>query len=256
MASGSQFFGPGGPLGFAHRGGAAEAPENSWGAFERAESMGFRYMETDVRVTADAVPVAIHDPDLERVTGSSGRVKSMTWAQLKARPLADGKEVPRLDDLLAAWPHLRWNIDVKERAAIGPVVQAINRTRGHERVLVASFAGRRAARVREVLGPGLATGAGRWTVAALLATKVAPFLHVHPLAAAAQVPMARKGIRIVDARFVRACHRAGVAVHVWTIDEPAAMAHLLDLGVDGIMTDRPSVLKQVFQQRGVWPTGA
>jgi glycerophosphoryl diester phosphodiesterase len=256
VVPGSNFFDNDGPLAFAHRGGAAEAPENTWAAFERSESLGFRYMETDVRVTADAVPVAIHDPDLGRVTGRRGRVSSMTWPQLKDRALADGKSVPRLDELLAAWPDLRWNIDVKEREAIGPVIQAIDRAGGKDRVLVASFADRRAARVSAVLGPGLATGAGRWTVAALLGTKVAPFVHLHPRAAAAQVPMARNGIRIVDAGFVRACHRAGVAVHVWTIDDPTLMAQLLDLGVDGIMTDRPSVLKHVFQQKGVWPTGA
>jgi glycerophosphoryl diester phosphodiesterase len=247
----SRYFEPAGPLAFAHRGGAAEAQENSWAAFQRAVSLGFGYMETDVRATADGVAVAMHDPTLERLTGSAGVVNEMTWPQLKALRLRDGGEIPRLDDLLAAWPELRWNIDVKHLRAVEPVIEAIDRTDSKQRVLVTSFSDRRTASLRAGLGPGVPTGAGRWTVALLVAAKVAPFrLPTH--ASAAQVPVARKGIRIVDERFVRACHRAGVAVHIWTVDDPTEMGQLLDLGVDGLMTDRPSVLRQVLRQRGQW----
>lgn len=252
MALRSLFFEPDAPQAFAHRGGAAEAQENSWAAFQRAVSLGFRYMETDVRATLDGVAVAIHDPTLERLTGSAGVVSEMTWSQLKARRLRHGGEIPRLDDLLAAWPELRWNIDVKHQQAVGPAVGAIVRADSRQRVLVTSFSDRRTASVRTALGPGVATGAGRSTLALLLVAKVAPFRFRTP-ASAAQVPVASKGIRIVDERFVQACHRAGVAVHVWTVDDPTEMGQLLDLGVDGLMTDRPSVLRKVMRQRGQWP---
>jgi glycerophosphoryl diester phosphodiesterase len=248
----SRYFEPAGPLAFAHRGGAAEAQENSWAAFQRAVSLGFRYMETDVRTTADGVAVAFHDPTLERVTGSAGAINEVTWPQLQARRLRDGGEIPRVEELLAAWPDLRWNIDVKHPQAVRPVIGAIDRTDSKHRVLVTSFSDRRTALLRAGLGPGVPTGAGRWTVALLVAAKVAPF-RVLTRASAAQVPVARKGIHIVDARFVEACHRAGVAVHVWTVDDPEEMEQLLDLGVDGLMTDRPSVLRQVLRQRGQWP---
>jgi glycerophosphoryl diester phosphodiesterase len=246
-----------GPIAFAHRGGSAEAPENSWAAFEHAIGLGFRYMETDVRVTADGVPVALHDPNLERVTGQAGLIKELNWDQVKRRPLRDGREVPRLEDLLGAWPDLRWNIDVKRPEAAGPVAEALRRTVSAHRVLIAAFSDRRTAMVRAALGhemgAQLATGAGRATIGLLLAARTAPFLGLRPgRAAAAQVPVRQKGITIVDDAFVRTCHRHEIAVHVWTIDDPLEMVRLLDLGVDGIMTDRPSVLKEVLSRRGEW----
>lgn len=252
MASGPGFLDHPGPLAFAHRGGAAEALENSWSAFEHAVSLGYLYMETDVRSTADGVPVAMHDPDLSRVAGRRDQVRALTWQQLKALPLRDGREAPRLDDLLGTWPDLRWNIDAKSREVIGPLVGAIKRAGAERRVLITAFSGRRTATARAMLGPGLATGTGRWDVALMVGTKLLPFATFRPKAAAAQVPVRGGGVRVVDGAFVRACHRVGVAVHVWTVNDPDEMAHLLDLGVDGIMTDRPSTLKEVLTRRGQW----
>jgi glycerophosphoryl diester phosphodiesterase len=256
MARAFPFFEHPGPLAFAHRGGAAEAPENSWSAFENAVALGFRYVETDARATADGVAIVIHDPDFQRVTGHAGPVRSMTWRQVQALRLPDEREPPRLEDLLGAWPDLRWNIDVKRREAVAPVVDAIRRTGSIDRVLVAAFSGRRTAMVRTALrtGPGVevATAAGRLTVAMLLGAKAVPGLRFQPKAAAAQVPVRHNGITIVNAAFVHTCRRFGVALHVWTVDDPAEMGRLLDLGVDGLMTDRPSVLREVLRQRGQW----
>ena len=252
MATRSTYLEHPGPLAFAHRGGAGEAPENSWAAFEHAVSLGYRYMETDVRTTADGFAVALHDPSLDRVADRPGALRKMSWAQVLACRLGDGREPPLLEELLGAWPQLRWNIDVKRREAIGPVVEAIRRTGAVDRVLVASFSSSRAARARGALGPELATGAGRRTVAGLLVAKVVSFWPVSSDAVAAQVPPRDGLIKIVDAAFVRVCHRAGLAVHVWTINTSAEMEGLLDLGVDGIMTDRPSILKEVLERRGQW----
>jgi glycerophosphoryl diester phosphodiesterase len=242
-----------GPLAFAHRGGAAEAAENSWAAFEHAVSLGYRYMETDVRATADGVAVALHDPALDRVADRHGVLSKMTWAQVREAKLQDGRPVPLLEELLTAWPAVRWNIDVKTQEAVAPVIEVLRRTGAVDRVLVAAFSERRSAQVRDALGPALATGAGRLTVAMLVAAKFVPRAPVRTRAVAAQVPMRQGGVPIVDATFVRVCHRAAIAVHAWTIDDPTAMEQLLDLGVDGIMTDRPSTLKQVLERRGQWP---
>jgi glycerophosphoryl diester phosphodiesterase len=241
-----------GPIAFAHRGGSAEAPENSWAAFEHAVSLGYRYVETDVRATADGVAVALHDPTVDRVAGHQGVLAKMTWAEVRELKLGDDRAIPLLEDLLGAWPQLRWNIDVKTPDAIAPVVDVLRRTASVDRVLVAAFAGRRSARARAALGPMLATGAGRGTVAALVAAKVVALVPVRSQAVAAQVPLQSRGIPIVDTGFLRVCHRAGLAVHVWTIDDAAVMEQLLDLGVDGIMTDRPSTLKQVLERRRQW----
>jgi glycerophosphoryl diester phosphodiesterase len=240
------------PLAFAHRGGAAEVPENTWSAFAHAVSLGYHYVETDIRATHDGVAVAVHDPTVDRVSGQPGTVSQMTWQQLQDVRLGDGREVPRLDELLATWPELHWNIDVKRRRAIAPVVDAIKRAGATERVLVAAFSGRRTARVQAALGPDLATGAGRTAIARLLAARTVPWLPLGIRPSAAQVPLRRRGLLILDAGFISACHRAGIAVHVWTVDERDEMERVLDLGVDGVMTDRPTLLKEVLVGRGQW----
>jgi glycerophosphoryl diester phosphodiesterase len=213
-------------------------------------------METDVRVTADAVPIAVHDPDFLRVSGRDVQVSSSSWHDVSTIRLADGREPPRLEDLLGTWPELRWNIDVKQKEAAAPVAEAIKRTGSANRVLIAAFSARRTAMVRSALGPELggtvATGAGRLAIALLLGAKVLPSVKFNAGADAAQVPVRRRGVRIVDPAFVRVCHKLGVAVHVWTVDDASEMGRLLDLGVDGIMTDRPSILKEVLRQRGQW----
>lgn len=244
-----------GPLAFAHRGGACEAPENSWAAFEHAVSLGYRYLETDVRTTADGVAVALHDPSLDRVTGAQAKMEPlsrMTWAKAQETKLADGRDVPLLKDLLSAWPEARWNIDIKAAEAVAPVIEAVKRTASVERVLLTSFSGRRTAKARSAFGPSLATGAPPATVALLVAAKMGVPVRPRSHAVAAQVPVQQRGVHIVDAAFLRVCHEAGLAVHVWTIDDLAVMESLLDLGVDGIMTDRPSILKQVLERRGQW----
>jgi glycerophosphoryl diester phosphodiesterase len=241
------------PLAFAHRGGAAEATENSWAAFEHAVALGYSYVETDVRATSDGVPVAFHDPRLERLTSSSGPLRTTDWQRLSRLRLPDGSAVPKLEDLLGTWPELRWNIDVKRPEAAVPVVEAIKRTKAQDRVLLTAFSAWRVARLRAALGPATATGASRWGVAALLIARRAGLSLVWARASAVQVPTSHRGLRMVDAAFVQTCHRAGAQVHVWTVDEPAEMERLLDLGVDGLMTDRPSALRELLTRRGQWP---
>ena len=241
------------PLAFAHRGGSAEATENSWAAFEHAVALGYSYVETDVRATSDGVPVAFHDPRLERLTSSSGLLRATDWQRLSRLRLPDGSAVPKLEDLLGTWPALRWNIDVKRPEAAVPVVEAIKRTKAQDRVLLTAFSAWRIARLRAALGPATVTGTSRWGVAALLVARYAGLSLVWARASAVQVPISHRGLRVVDAPFVRTCHRAGAQVHVWTVDEPAEMECLLDLGVDGLMTDRPSALRELLAGRGHWP---
>lgn len=243
-----------GPLPFAHRGGAAEAVENSWSAFERAIGLGFRYMETDVRATSDGVVVAFHDNDLVRVAHTSGPVEAITWDSLRHITLDDGRPVPRMDELLAAWPEVRWNIDVKAKAAAIPLAEALKKASATQRVLLTSFSDLRCALLRRLVGSGVATGSGRLATAGLVLAKRVNILAklVVPAPAAAQVPISSSGVVIVDEAFIRVCHQAGIAVHVWTVDDPAEMNRLLDLGVDGLMTDRPTVLKEVLTGRGQW----
>jgi len=237
-----------GPIAFAHRGGASDAPENTMPAFEHAVRLGYRYVETDVQATADGVLVAFHDDDLLRTSGRDVRISELRWSQLREVLVGGVAPVPLLEDLLGSWPQLRVNVDCKTDAAVAPLVAALRRTASLGRVLIGSFSDRRLHRLRGALGPGLATSLGPAAVAAL---RYAP-LPLAPPGLAAQVPVRYGRVTLVDGRFVRRAHRLGLQVHVWTIDDPAEMRRLLDLGVDGIMTDRPAVLRDVLLDRGEW----
>lgn len=244
------------PLAFAHRGGAAHGDENTVAAFARAVELGYRYVETDVQATADGVPVVFHDPDLRRLTGQPGRISQLRWADLATVRVGGAAAVPRLADVLDRWPRIRFNIDVKADNAVPGSVAAIRRTRSQDRVLLASFSDARLDRLRTLAGPDVATSMGMRAVARLrVASLTGRRLRLPDSVVAAQVPRHWRTVRVVDARFVAHAHRHGLQVHVWTIDQPAVMHALLDLGVDGIMTDRVEVLREVYLERGQWSAG-
>lgn len=244
------------PLAFAHRGGAAVGDENTAEAFSRAVALGYRYVETDVHATSDGVAVVFHDPTLDRVAGRPGRVDQLRWADLATVRVGGAAAVPRLDDVLAAWPQVRFNIDVKAASGIVPTVRTVDRVGAGERVLLASFSDARLARLRALAGPKVATSLGMRAVARLRVASLTGRrrLLLPASAVAAQVPVRYGRLRLVDRRFIGYAHRLGLQVHVWTIDDPAMMHELLDLGVDGIMTDRVDVLRDVYLSRGVWHT--
>lgn len=242
-----------GPLAFAHRGGASEAPENTMPAFEHAVRLGYRYLETDAHVTADGVLVAFHDDRLDRVTDRTGVIAELPWREVRQAKV-DGREpIPLLEDLLAAWPAVRINIDPKQDAVAEPLAAAILRTGTTDRVCVGAFSDKRIAKVKVLTGPGLCTSMGPREVARLVSASRGGPGRGGILSPCAQVPPGQGRVAIVTPRFVETAHRYGVQVHVWTIDDPAEMARLLDLGVDGIMTDRPQVLKELLIERDEWP---
>lgn len=238
------------PLAFAHRGGAADGLENTMVAFRRAVDLGYRYLETDVHTTADGVLVAFHDDELMRTCGHRGRIDQLAWRDLTTVKVAGSHAIPRLDELFEECADAAFNIDCKSDAAVDALVAAITRHRALGRVCIAAFSDRRLRRLRRALGPGLLSALGPAEIAAVrtLGTRARRVVA----GGAAQVPVRQGPITIVDERFITHCHRLGIAVHVWTIDERAEMIRLLDLGVDGIMTDRLDVLKEVLVQRGVW----
>jgi glycerophosphoryl diester phosphodiesterase len=140
-----------GPLAFAHRGGPAHAPENSWRAFEHAVGLGYRYLETDAQATADGVLIAFHDRTLGRVTGRPGRVSRLSLADVAAARIGGSEPIPVLEDLLAAWPDVRFNIDIKDGPVIAPLAQVLRRTNAWDRVCVCSFSAARLWTARRVL---------------------------------------------------------------------------------------------------------
>jgi glycerophosphoryl diester phosphodiesterase len=245
-----------GPIAFAHRGGAAHGDENSLAAFARAVDMGYRYLETDVHATSDGVLLAFHDHRLDRVTDLFGHVARLPWSAVARARIGGLEPIPLLEDVLGTWPDIRVNIDVKEAGAVVPLVEAIRRTGALDRVCVASFSERRLAAVRKALGPRLCHALGPRGVVLLraAATHRAAGALARPGVPCAQVPDRVGPLRVVTPGLVRLAHARGQRVHVWTVDDAGDMRRLLDLGVDGIMTDRIDTLRDVFRERGHWPT--
>lgn len=241
-----------GPIAFAHRGGASEEPENTMPAFEHAVGLGYRYVETDVHVTADGELLAFHDDRLDRVTDSTGAISELPWSRVRTA-LVDGREpIPRFEDLLGTWPELRLNVDPKHDGAVEPLAKAILRTGAVDRVCVGAFSDKRIARLQDLVGSELCTSMGPRQVARLLAMSKRLPGGGGLTSPCAQVPTNQGPVALVTRALVTTAHRRGVQVHVWTIDEREEMARLLDLGVDGIMTDRPQVLKALLVERGQW----
>ncbi|WP_443074849.1 glycerophosphodiester phosphodiesterase [Streptomyces sp. NBC_01431] len=240
------------PIPFAHRGGAADGIENTAAAFARAAAAGYRYFETDVHTTSDGRLVAFHDPTLDRVTDAGGRIAELPWAEVRRARVAGREPLPLFEELLEAFPQARWNVDLKAESALAPLVDLIRRTGTWDRVCVGSFSEARVARAHRLAGPRLATSYGVRGVAALRLRSYGIRVPLRPGAVSAQVPERQSGIPVVDHRFVRTAHALGLQVHVWTVNDPDRMRALLDLGVDGIMTDHLETLRTVLTDRGVW----
>ncbi|MFJ6002118.1 glycerophosphodiester phosphodiesterase family protein [Arthrobacter sp. NPDC092385] len=246
------------PLALSHRGFAPGGGENTMAAFERAVDLGFAFLEIDVRASSDGVVMVFHDEDLGRVTDASGPVASRTAQELGALSIGGSGGIPTLEAVLGRWPALRLNIDVKSEDCVRPFADLVNRLAAHDRVLVASFSDRRRRAVLRLLDRPTASSAGMAVNAAL--KLCAPLGLAGPLARIAgvqalQVPETYRGVRVVTGRFLRSCHAAGLQVHVWTINERRDMDRLLDLGVDGLVSDAADVLADCMRNRSAWPQG-
>lgn len=239
------------PLAFAHRGGALEAEENTVEAFERAAALGFRHIETDVQVTRDGVAVVFHDDTLARMAGRPERIDALDWADLARVRLLGGGGVSRLDAVLDGFPALSFNLEAKADGAVVPMAAAIRDAGALERVCVGSFSPRRTADLRAALGPGLAWSPSHLGVARIWAAGFG--LPVGKVGfQALQVPLRFHGIPVVTRRFLHAAEARDLQVHVWTVDDEAEMETLIGLGVHGLMSDRPSLLRTVLMRHGVW----
>lgn len=267
-------------LNYAHQGGAREGPSSTLHAMRRAVASGAHALELDVHATADRQLVVCHDATVDRTTDGTGRIADRTWAEircldnahwwvpdrvvdhdaaedeytLRGRAPADPDlRVALLSEVLETFPDTFLNLDIKETA---PAVEPYERLladllREYDRVddvIVASFSDAAVAAFAAE-APHVSTAAGTTATAAVyfavMQGEAPPATTHHAL----QVPTSFGGVTVVDERFVSGAHAHGLAVHVWTIDEADEMHALADLGVDGIMTDRPSVLAEVLRDR-------
>lgn len=257
-ASDFAYFADATPIGLAHRGGSTYEPnvgrENTVAAFQQAVDMGYRYLETDVHATSDGRLIAFHDDVLDRVTDAKGAIAELPWDEVSAARIHGRDAVPLMDELFETFPEARFNIDVKASGAIEPLVESIRHHNAIDRVCIGSFSDGRLRTVRKALGPRLATSAGPTGVAGMRLLPALVSTWLHSPAQALQIPVTHRvgpaTPTVVTRRLVDTAHRLGKHVHVWTIDEAEEMHRLLDLGVDGIVTDRIDTLRDVLAERG------
>jgi glycerophosphoryl diester phosphodiesterase len=241
------------PIAFAHRGGNFE-DENGLSAFLAAQRLGFRYIETDVRSTCDGVAVVFHDEHLGRMTGCDREIADLTAADLGHLTLPKGDKIPTLREALGAFPGLRFNLDLKDDAVVEPVATLIEEMGAHSQVCVTSFSESRVAAVRDRLGPRVCTGLGVFGILRVGVASITSLNH-HSWRRGArvlQIPVRWKGIPILSSKLMHEAHAAGLAVHVWTLNDRGAIEYALDKRVDGVMTDRPLLLKEILLERGLW----
>jgi glycerophosphoryl diester phosphodiesterase len=252
------------PVAIAHRGSRLLWPENTTTSFRGAYDLGYRHFETDLHLTADGVIVCFHDPTVNRTTDASGRVEDHTLAELQTLNAGHrhatpegfvhrkaGAKVPTLEWLLTTFPDASVVLDMKCDGLAAPLTSLINDLGAHERLIVGSFSDARLNEFRAASGGRVATSVGQtearlWLLASRLGRSI------RKEASALQVPAFSRGIRVVDEKLVKAAHDAGLQVHVWTVNAPSDMRRFLDMGVDGVITDRPDILKEILVERGQW----
>lgn len=262
-----------GVLNFAHRGASGLFPENTLLAFREGLRLGADVIELDVHLSKDGHLVVIHDDTVDRTTEGTGPVAEMTLAQLRALDAGHdfardgahpyrgkGLRIPTLDEVFAAFPHTRINIEVKPDRKDGALERElwrlIEKYGRHRLTLVASEHDAAVRRFRELAASApepVPTGAPSRESALflVLARTGLAGLYAAPFDAL-QVPERLQvggiEVSVVTPRFIAAAHRARVAVHVWTVDDPDAMRRLIRMGVDGIITNRPEILARVVRQ--------
>lgn len=244
-----------GAIAIAHRGGALEAEENTLPAFAHAQALGYSHVELDVHATRDGHVIIHHDPDMMRICNDPRRIADLDLAELQHIRTRGGAVIPTLEELLITFPRLFVTIEAKSLVVIAPLCALITRLGVLDRVCIGAFDPARTRAARARLGPGLLWSPAHGQVARLAARGWGLPL---PLAdfGVVQIPVQWKGIAVVTPRLVRAAHAAGVAVQVWTVNDAPEMSRLLDMGVDGLMTDRPSLLRDMLRTRGAWPGDA
>lgn len=251
------YLGSAHPVAIAHRGFSLDGLENSLAAFTAALAQGYQYVETDINTTADGVTVVFHDASLDRTTDQAGLIAELPYATVRKALIGGREPIATLREFFAALPTARFNIDVKDAGSVATLAALIEELGLHDRVCVASFSDNRRRQVLARLSKPVASSPGRNLMAAY--ALLGPWLPARLMRAlmhdvdVLQIPRSFGTLNLISRRSVTRAHRLGLKIHVWTINDPAQMNELFDLGVDGIMTDRADLLADVMRARGYWP---
>lgn len=252
------------PVGIAHRGSRQLWPENTLLAFSQAVALGFRHLETDLHITSDGVLVCFHDHTVDRTTEAAGPVSEFTFSDLVGLDAGyrhrspdghafrgKGVTIPSLEEVVTTLEDVSFVVDLKIAGMAEPLAEMINDLGLHDRLIVGSFSDQRLEEFRAVTGGSVPTSTGSVVTRSwLISSRVGRGGGGE--ASALQIPTHMRGVRVVNRKLVETAHKYGLLVHVWTVNTPSEMETLLDLGVDGLITDRPDLLKDVLTARDQW----
>ena len=230
----------------AHRGGSIEAPENTLESFEYALKLGSTYIETDVQLSADGIPYIFHDDDLKRLLGKDIIFNSLHSSEINQLRLFDSYQIPTLEEALKKFPNALFQIDVKTDEVALPTIKIIKNLDASNRVCIASFSSKRLQLVKEKF-PEICLSMGPKEVLKLLLSSFGLYKKTIQ-GDCLQIPIYQYGIKLVTKRFIKFVQSMGLKIHVWTINDEDTMEELISLGVDGIITDRPKLLKEVLSR--------
>ena len=238
-------------LAFAHRGGNEFAPENSFRAFKSAVDIGYKYLETDVHLTKDGFLIAFHDDTLDRVTDKSGLIRDLTLSEVKKAKIAGTDEIPLLSELLNSFTDCFFNIDCKVDETVQPLINLINNKDFINRVCIGSFSQKRINFIRKSLGKDVKTSMGP---AEVILSKFLSYtsLGYNFKSSYTSIPIRRYGINLLDERNINYLKSNNQKVIAWTINDEDQMKMLINIGIDGIMTDNLTLLKKVLIEESLW----
>ena len=238
-------------LAFAHRGGNEFAPENSFRAFKSAVDIGYKYLETDVHLTKDGFLIAFHDDTLDRVTDKSGLIRDLTLSEVKKAKIAGTDEIPLLSELLNSFTDCFFNIDCKVDETVQPLINLINNKDFINRVCIGSFSQKRINFIRKSLGKDVKTSMGP---AEVILSKFLSYtsLGYNFKSSYTSIPIRRYGINLLEERNIKYLKSNNQKVIAWTINDEDKMKMLINIGIDGIMTDNLTLLKKVLIEESLW----
>lgn len=234
---------------FAHRGGANDFVENTLDAFQQSINLGFKYIETDVQATKDDKLVIFHDPDLKRMMNLDEHISSLTYYELKKYRINGTHKIPSFLETVTSWPEIKFNIDPKSDKSAELLIKELKSLDSVDRFCIGSFNSYRLDKIRNAFDQKICTS---------MATNEAVSFYFYRFfgmnritAPCLQLPYYRKGFKVITPGLVRDAHRFNKKIHAWTIDDPNQINELLDMGIDGIMTDSPKLLKSEIIKRGI-----
>ncbi len=229
----------------AHRGGSLESYENTIESFHYSKNIGCKFIETDVQLSSDGIPYIFHDDTFLRLLGKNIIFNSLDSSEIDKLRLFENHPIPKLDTVLKTFPDLYFQIDVKTDEVSLPTLEVIKKNNAMNRVCIASFSSKRLQNVYKQY-PDICLSMGPNEVLKMLLSSFGLYrksINGHCL----QIPIYQYGIKLVTKRFVEFVHKKGLKICVWTINDETTFKNLIDIGVDGIITDKPKLLFETLE---------